>query len=101
MAGYEPDFTGDGVRVELPTLSSTLQCSVLKRPAVFREARFLGHTHYTAVMKKYSRQFIYFAQTIDQSNFVREVPGDGTRGWRFHGGVGYGYGNLAGSIEQR
>ena len=79
--GYDQDFIGDGFRVPLPTVSSSLGRSVLKNQRL-RDERFSDHVHFSVMMNANTRQLIYSAYNIDQAKFRPNPPGKGERSWR-------------------
>ena len=79
--GYEQDFIGADFRVPLPTVSTSLGRSVLRQSSL-RDGKYSDHVHFTVVMNEHTRQLIYSAYNIDQSNFRPNPPGKGTRSWR-------------------
>lgn len=80
--GYDPSFIGDGIEIPLPTFSRSLAQSVLRKPGVLRDGLYSDHVHFTLVMNEHTRQLIYSAYNIDQSQFRPNVPGNGKRSWR-------------------
>jgi len=88
--GYDPGFIGDGIHIALPDplkFSTLLKQSVLKKPNKLREGVYSDHIHYTLVMNRSTRQLIYSACNIDQSKFIRKVPGEGKKSWRKDGDI--------------
>ncbi|MCH8142966.1 MAG: DNA/RNA non-specific endonuclease, partial [Proteobacteria bacterium] len=79
--GYDQDFIGHGFRVTLPTFTSGLGRSVLRIPTL-RDDKYSDHVHFTVVMNEHTRQLIYSAYNINQSNFRPNPPGKGKRSWR-------------------
>lgn len=79
--GYDQDFIGPGFRVTLPAFTSGLGRSVLRIPTL-RDDKYSDHVHFTVVMNEHTRQLIYSAYNINQSNFRPNPPGKGKRSWR-------------------
>ena len=80
--GYDPNFIGDGIIVPLPKLNNSVKQSVLRKPDKLRKGKFSDHIHFTLVMNEHTRQLIYSAYNIDQSQFRPNVSGEGKRTWR-------------------
>ncbi|MCZ6618469.1 MAG: DNA/RNA non-specific endonuclease [Gammaproteobacteria bacterium] len=79
--GYDEIFIGEGIRIPLPTFNRQLGRSILRAPGL-RKNIFSDHAHFTVVMNEYTRQLVYSAYNIDQSNFLPRPPGGGKRSWR-------------------
>ncbi|MDH3659491.1 MAG: DNA/RNA non-specific endonuclease [Alphaproteobacteria bacterium] len=86
--GYDPDFIGDGIKIELPTFDRSLGQSVLRKPDVLRDGIYSDHIHFTLVMNEHTRQLIYAAQNINQRQFRTKVAGNGKRSWRKDSDIG-------------
>ncbi len=80
--GYDPKFIGDGIRIPLPKFNRSLGQSVLRKPGILRKGKYSDHIHFTVVMNEHTRQLIYSAYNIDQSQFRPKVSGGGKRSWR-------------------
>jgi endonuclease G len=80
--GYDSDFIGDGIHIPLPTFDRSLAQSVLRKPGVLRDGIYSDHIHFTLVMNEHTRQLIYSAYNIDQTQFRPKVAGGGKRSWR-------------------
>ena len=80
--GYDPDFLGGGINIPLPKFSRSLAQSVLRKPGILRNGMYSDHIHFTLVMNEHTRQLIYSAYNIDQSQYLPDVTGKGKRGWR-------------------
>lgn len=80
--GYDPDFIGNGIHIPLPTFNRKLGQSVLRKSSMLRDDIYSDHPHFTIVMNEHTRQLIYSAFNIDQSQFRPKVPGEGKRSWR-------------------
>ncbi len=81
--GYDPDFLGPDLRVNLPTFTHRLAPFVLRLPGVLRDEVFSDHIHYTLAMNRETRQLVYSAYNIDQNKLKQKVPGKGKRSWRY------------------
>lgn len=86
--GYDPDFIGDGIRIPLPTFNRSLAQSVLHKETVLRQGLYSDHIHFTLVMNEHTRQLIYSAYNIDQSQLREKVPGEGKRRWTTDDDIG-------------
>ena len=81
MTGYDRDFLGLDLRIDLPTFDPSIAQRVFKHDDL-RERRFSDHIHYTLVMNEDNRQLIYSAYNIDQTKFPESTAGLGSRSWR-------------------
>ena len=80
--GYDPDFIGDGIRVDLPSFNRSLAQSVLRKPGVLRDGLYSDHLHFTLVMNEHTKQLIYSAFNMDQNQLRALGSSKGKRGWR-------------------
>ncbi|MEM9086885.1 MAG: DNA/RNA non-specific endonuclease [Pseudomonadota bacterium] len=90
MSGYDPDFISDKIRIPMPTFGRSLSRSVYRDDTVLREGVYSDHTNFSVVLNKDTKQPIYAASNIDQSQFWRDTEkrfGDkfGKRNWRRSG----------------
>ena len=86
--GYDSNFLGENIHIPLPTFSRSLAQSVLRKPGILRAGLYSDHIHFTLVMNEHTRQLIYSAYNIDQSQFRSKVTGKGKRGWQNDQGIG-------------
>lgn len=84
--GYDPEFIGDGIRIDLPTFDRRLAQSVLRKPGVLRDEIYSDHIHFTIVMNEHTDQLIYSAYNINQSKF-RDGAG-GKKSWTKDSNIG-------------
>lgn len=80
--GYDPDFIGDGVRVPLPRFDTTLGRSVLRKPGVLRKDIYSDHINFTIVMNEHTKQLVYSAFNMDQTQLRPLGSSKGKRAWR-------------------
>lgn len=86
--GYDPDFIGDGIRIPLPSFSRSLARSVLRKTGSLSDDIYSNHLHFSLVINEHTRQLIYSAYNIDQTQFRPKVRGDGKRSWRKDTNIG-------------
>ncbi len=79
--GYDPDFIGDGLHVPLPTFDRSLGRSVLRKPGVLRRGIYSDHLHYTIVMNRHTKQLIYSAFNMDQTQLRPLGSKKGKKTW--------------------
>ena len=85
--GYDPDFIGDGVHIPLPKTPDPLGQSVLTRHAL-RDGVFSDHVNFTLVMNRHTRQLIYSAFNMDQSQLRALGSDKGVKSWSFPDDIG-------------
>ncbi len=88
MAGYNPDFLGDGIHIELPRFDSVLGRSVLRKPGVLRQGIYSDHLNFTIVMNKHTKQLVYSAFNMDQAQLRPLGSTKGKRSWRKDSDIG-------------
>ena len=87
--GYNRDFIGDGIRVDLPKFNATLARSVLRRPGELRKDIYSDHVNFSIVMNEHTKQLVYSAFNMDQRQLRDLGPDRGKRGWRKDRAVGF------------
>ena len=87
--GYDRDFIGNGIRVDLPTFDTVLGRSVLRRPGKLRKDIYSDHINFTIVMNEHTKQLIYSAFNMDQTQLRPLGPEKGHRGWRKDRDIGF------------
>jgi len=73
MAGYDPDFLGDGFRIGIPWINYEVFVDVLKRDEL-RDNYIADYRHYSVVMSRKNRQAYLSACNLDQTRY-RSVSG--------------------------
>ena len=76
---YQSSFIGDGIQVKEPGFSTELAGAVF-RDDQLRDGIFLDFEHYSVVMNKTTRQLIYAASNIDQTQHI-QVRREASKGW--------------------
>ncbi len=84
MAGYNPDFLGDGIHLPVPSFTPSLAGDVL-RSSLLEDDIFAAYVNYSIITHRVRRSPLLSCVNIDQ-NLIKNVPRK--RGWNIDTRIG-------------